>query len=165
VNADRGVIGNRRSIIEPVEHDEHDKYRGQKGERNLPGPCPRIDLRPFRYTLRHPRLALTVDLSARAPPGCFFLKAPSYWPDRVGGLIGCGEVLPEPVVLGDLMPPCGVIPVVAKELLLAVLVPWLMIPAITTNAISTTTAIPAIQPKGPPMLSPCGNPVFDRGSV
>ena len=67
-------------------------------------------------------------------------------------------------MLGDLMPPSGVIPVVAKELLLAVLVPWL-IPAITTNAISTTTAIPAIQPKGPPMLSPCGNPVFDRGSV
>jgi hypothetical protein len=53
--------GNRRSIgrrgvgivgvIEPIEHDEHDEDRGQKGERNLPGPCPRIDLRPFRFAI------------------------------------------------------------------------------------------------------------------
>ena len=87
----------------------------------------------------------------------------SGWPDRVGGLIGCGEVLPEPVVLGDLMPPFGVIPVVAKELLLAVLVPWL-IPAITTNAISTTTAIPATSPKGRRCSRPAATrcPTADR---
>jgi hypothetical protein len=74
------------------------------------------------------------------------------WPDRVGGLIGCGEDPPKPVVLGGLIAPFGVTPVVANSLSLAGWVPLLIawwIPANTANAISTTAAIPTIQSKGP----------------
>src|SRR6516165_1937387 len=90
------------------------------------------------------------------------------WPDRVGGLIGCGEDPPKPVVLGGLIAPCGVTPVVANSLSLAGWVPSLIawwIPANTATAISTTAAIPTIHPKGPLMLSPCGNPVSGRIAV
>jgi hypothetical protein len=53
---------------------------------------------------------------------------------------GCGEVEPEPVVLGAL-------PVVAAGLLAEVLLLVLVFdPAITANTIRASTAIPAIQP-------------------
>ena len=58
------------------------------------------------------------------------------------------------------MPPFGTFPVVTNALSRAGWMAWL-IPANTATAISTTAATPTIQPKGPLMLSPCGNPVSD----
>src|SRR6516164_1702505 len=92
----------------------------------------------------------------------------SGWPDRVGGLIGRGEDPPKPVVLGGLIAPFGATPVIANGLSLAGWVPSLIawwIPANTATAISTTAAILTIKLKGPPMLSPCGNPVSGGGSL
>ena len=56
------------------------------------------------------------------------------------------------------MPPFGAFPVVANGLSRAGWMAWL-IPANTATAINTTAAIPTIQPKGPLMLSACGNPL------
>jgi hypothetical protein len=82
-----------------------------------------------------------------------------------------GELAPEPVVLGAGPRIGALLPVVDMGaglllLLLAVLLLLLLQPAMTTNAISASTARPAIQPHAPPMLSPrrkTGSP--SRGSL
>jgi hypothetical protein len=69
------------------------------------------------------------------------------------GVNGCGPDEPEPVVLGGVAGFAGVLAVdVVDEPLLAVLL-LLFQPAITRNAISSTTATPAIQPHIPPTAS------------
>jgi hypothetical protein len=80
-----------------------------------------------------------------------------YWRNRIGEFPGSCDDPSELTVLGGLMTPFAVIPVGAKGVLLAVFMPWLLPPNVR-NAISTTAAIKAIQPKGPLML-PCDNPV------
>lgn len=69
------------------------------------------------------------------------------------GVNGCGADEPEPVVLGGVAGFAGVLAVdVVEEPLLAVLL-LLFQPAIIRNAISSTTATPAIQPHIPPTAS------------
>jgi hypothetical protein len=69
------------------------------------------------------------------------------------GVNGCSADEPEPVVLGGVAGFAGVPAVdVVDEPLLAVLL-LVFQPAITRNAISSTTATPAIQPHIPPTAS------------
>jgi hypothetical protein len=73
--------------------------------------------------------------------------------DGAAGVIGCGDDEPEPVVLGGVAVRAGVLAVVDVEgPLLAVLL-LLCEPARITNPISSSNAIPAIQPHIPPTFS------------
>src|SRR6185437_4979400 len=81
------------------------------------------------------------------------------------GVNGCGDVRPEPVVVGGLIWRVAV-PVVAGDALLFAELGLLFQPAINRNAISARTARPAIQPQVPPTPSSRRSTgSLNRGSV
>jgi hypothetical protein len=91
---------------------------------------------------------------------CRPCSAPAF-----AGVSGRGDIAPEPVVAGELSGR-EVLPVVTGGgPLLAVLL-WPLMPAITRNAISATTAMPAIQPHFPLTASSRRSTgALNRGSV
>src|SRR6185437_12767799 len=81
------------------------------------------------------------------------------------GVNGCGDVPPEPVVVGGLIWRVAV-PVVAGDALLFAELGLLFQPAISRNAIRARTARPAIQPQVPPTPSSRRSTgSLNRGSV